>query len=405
MAAMIAHLRSNIPYYRNFSGLFSDLPIIDKNEISSNYKDFLSIQTSHDTNAIVSALSRFAPIRGGEAAVTKGVVLEQTSGSSGVPFQFVKTIRERNLLASAMWGRRRAIDPSVSVRTFLPLVNMPTSPVTFRVTKPESVYSAWRKINDIGIRWVHLTPYLLQQFTTAVQEFGRISNQTVAFAECTGQTLASEVRETAAKVLAINCVDQFACREVWVIGSGATHAGRFDWLNPDVHLEILSEAGPAKELEYGRIIITSWRLNLMPFVRYDTGDYGRFVRSPEGNLALELISGRPHDRLVGGRGAALGNDIFKAILKQAYAKGCSPPQYIKFIQHSATDFEISHFGCVNIRQLLAEVEYLFNTSGHMQHHATFREIEVRDAEVSLLQQRHKGTLFSSEPCAQANGNR
>lgn len=68
------------------------------------------------------------------------------------------------------------------------------------------------------------------------------------------------------------------------------------------HVEILDlhGDGPAAPGELGRIVVTDLFNRAMPFVRYDTGDLGRFAVLPDGTpdtTVLEEITGRINDQI------------------------------------------------------------------------------------------------------------
>jgi len=68
------------------------------------------------------------------------------------------------------------------------------------------------------------------------------------------------------------------------------------------HVEILALDGdePAAPGELGRIVVTDLFNRAMPFVRYDTGDLGRFAVLPDGTpdtTVLEEITGRINDQI------------------------------------------------------------------------------------------------------------
>jgi phenylacetate-CoA ligase len=68
------------------------------------------------------------------------------------------------------------------------------------------------------------------------------------------------------------------------------------------HVEILALVGdgPAAPGELGRIVVTDLFNRAMPFVRYDTGDLGRFAVLPDGTpdtTVLDEITGRINDQI------------------------------------------------------------------------------------------------------------
>lgn len=87
-----------------------------------------------------------------------------------------------------------------------------------------------------------------------------------------------------------------------------TDDGPFRVLDRRVHVEILDEAGlPVSPGEVGEIVVTSGENQLLPLVRYRSGDFARLVALPGDGIGLADLQGRENVTFISGAGAAVAS--------------------------------------------------------------------------------------------------
>lgn len=82
-----------------------------------------------------------------------------------------------------------------------------------------------------------------------------------------------------------------------------TDDGPFRVLDRRVHVEVLDAADrPVPRGELGELVVTAGENELLPLVRYRTGDFGRLVTLPGGGVGIADLEGREHTRFVAADG-------------------------------------------------------------------------------------------------------
>ena len=362
MSELMKYICAYIPRYAGFTGTFDGLPIVTKREYIDDYNSFVSTLRGRDRAMLVDALRSKEIPRSTEDPFGDDLIIEHTSGSSGVPFKMVKTKAERLKIAGLMWERRRAIDPQVRTSNYTPLINAPINR-RFTPVLPGSDVAAdeiWNRLEAANTRWLHTSPPMLLAFAEALGSIGQASRGTIRFAEYTGQRLEPDDRKTIERVLALLTVNQYALREVWAVGT-AIGDDTLEPLEDNVCIEIVSDDGsPVPMDQSGRIVVTNLNLRLMPFVRYDTGDRG-VLSMCGGRLSLTLDPYREHMMFHGISPKKAGPPIFKKILKELY--GVIQSGDIKTIQIRQWDlatFEVIMDPVPNVDKIVSAIEANFN---------------------------------------------
>ncbi len=312
LADLLAHARARVPFYRDAGPGLSDFPVVSKGAMLARQEDFIAADPGLERSGVAELLR--APAEGpGQIAVGGEVLVEQTSGSSGIPFRIPKTKAERLRVSLGLWRFRRSIDPEFSPRTFLALIHNPGL-----AERPRTMPELFSSIARGRHRWLHASTALLPKLLRHLRDSGSAVPPSLRHIECSGFFLEPEIRSAVEKEASVGVVDQYGCTEVWAIGYGIG-PGVFAPVLDNVVLEILDASGAALEAEgaVGRVVVTSLWQRLFPFIRYDTGDTGKLVRVG-GDLGLELLPRRPHHLVRGARGAVWGTDLFKSILYNVY---------------------------------------------------------------------------------------
>ncbi|HEY3755550.1 MAG TPA: hypothetical protein VGL42_05320 [Opitutaceae bacterium] len=328
LVTVLRHARNHAEYYRRLSLDEEDLetfPVIDRDLLRRNLVDLI-------TDAAVK--SRLLDILEGRAVpdavatktefqVLNGIVIEQTSGSSGVPLRMPKTKAERTGLGLAAWKCRMRFDPSIRAETFLPVFHrqldtqLEVSPFESSATAIGRFY-AW--VASKGIRWLH-APVSLMAYHAGVLRARRMQTPapSLRFVELAGSHPDEAARQLIASTFGVRTINHYGTRESWTIGLAE---GQFPFtLNDEaVHVELLDGGGrPITECgREGSVAITSKILRLLPLIRYRTGDRGAWRSEPadSGGLARRLVLAAERDINMlfhGGRWQS-GNTLFKEVL-------------------------------------------------------------------------------------------
>ncbi len=126
---------------------------------------------------------------------------------------------------------------------------------------------------------------------------------------------------------ALNCtvIDRYSNEEVGLIAQQREFGGAYYTNRYNVVVELLdNELKPVKEGEMGRVVVTDLAADIVPIVRYDTGDLAIAKEYKEGQLiALSSISGRVAEQLFCTNGSpiaslALGPLIHKPLTTANY---------------------------------------------------------------------------------------
>lgn len=111
------------------------------------------------------------------------------------------------------------------------------------------------------------------------------------------------VDETKAKFIreVFNCsvTDRYSNEEVGLIAQQRTYGGVYYTNRYNILVEILDEnLNPVKVGEMGRVVVTDLRADLIPLVRYDTGDLAVAHEYQDGQLlSLKCVAGRVAERI------------------------------------------------------------------------------------------------------------
>jgi phenylacetate-coenzyme A ligase PaaK-like adenylate-forming protein len=281
------HLGENVPYYKRLGvRAFADVPPSLKATIMANVPDFLSDDSPSKRLLEDIMLDRAAGtiVSHNQIQAGPGVLVEQTTGTSGTPGRFPKTNAERTRMSLGIWKHRRRIDPEVSPANFVSALHRPfTAPSDPRIfsSNPAEVRAYYEEAVKGKARWLHVSPRLLcqhiQMFNAAGYEPLRGA---MKFCETTGEKLTPEQRRTITDYFGCKVADQYGCIETWAIAYDTTGDGALTELQDNIFVEILRHGtlepitGPG---EVGTIAVTSLELRLMPIVRYLNGDRAEWI--------------------------------------------------------------------------------------------------------------------------------
>lgn len=336
---LFGHCVENVRRYKHLQKAFTSFPIIGKSDILADYSAFIAgnLGVSPQELAVVLTDEQRKRASISEGSRWRHIVIEETSGTSGIPFNFPKTVAERAMAACEIWKWRRTIDPHVTIKTFYPFLHAPIGfahPFSPFDISSQNVANLYAHLTLKGTRWVHGPPELLRQHAAALGEL--VSHEIgVKFFETTGIYLSEEAR-SGIEEIGGTVVNQYGCREAWVIGYGVGTSNEFEVLTQNVFVELVDSSGHAiSDPEIvGDIVVTARFARLMPFVRYRTGDRGRWACKPTGRKLHLVNTEREPGAWRWGRWGS-GSRFFRIMLSRAYMQTGYIPMRVLQIREAA----------------------------------------------------------------------
>jgi len=296
---ILRHATAHVPRFRSLAGTrFEDLPVMSKPMMLARPEDFLS-----------------------EGARPERLASRLSSGTSGVIF--------RTSLDARRMARHRA--ELVAAYRYLgadPFGSFLHCRVWFEVTPAQRAAAALRgqrlyggEIDEESIRrtagWlrrqrgavvVGLCSYLevlLERF----EDLGiTLGPGAVSVVLGTGEPMTRRLAEMSLRILGVPLRMRYSNTENGLLGFSEPGGTAYKLDTSTFHVEILDHDrdAPAAPGDVGRIVVTDLYNRAMPFIRYDTGDLGRFAVDgggrPVPNVLAELtgrgrdfpLAGTPH---------------------------------------------------------------------------------------------------------------
>lgn len=222
-----------------------------------------------------------------------------TSGSTGVPFVFLKDNLSSSYMNAMMynaylwhgvglgdkqarlWGR--CLDKKQRVIQSLKDALLSRKRLSVFEFTDDNCLLYYNELIRIKPKYFYAYSNALYQFALTVERLrldGRAINIPVAI--CTGEVLFDFQRDKIAKVFGCKVVNEYGSTENGIIAFECEY-GLMHVL-PTVNIEIINPDPDG----FGEILITELNSRVLPFVRYKNGDIARFVNT-------ECRCGRPYD--------------------------------------------------------------------------------------------------------------
>ena len=213
-----------------------------------------------------------------------------TSGTSGTPFRFLLSehaiLEKYSNFASLrfLWWRGESLKSLASVRLARIKIRGPSS--EHRLFVPVESYlkdprSALNRVVDFKAEVLSAYPSILFDIARSVSDDPTLPRPTPRFALSFGEMLTPSARRFVETTLGCEVYNRYGLEEVDVVGvECALHEG-FHINTESVIIEITDDAHqPVAAGTEGKIIATDLFNYGMPFIRYDTGDYGVMSNEP-----------------------------------------------------------------------------------------------------------------------------
>lgn len=301
---ILNHAVNTTPFYKEYSnyGNLSDFPIINKNIIKENYKDFQS-----------------------EEYINTKVFKLHTSGSTGTPFEIREDMNKRyRMLAEQIYYGEKAgyfigmryifFRVWTDINTKPKLVKWATNLVQQDIVRlDDDSLSETRKLlhEDKKIKFLLGYASTFENLANYLIRCGDTPDKFNVEAIVSGsEVLTEDVREKLIQVFGCSVVSRYSNQENGMLAQECKEKHEFHINNASYVIELLKidRDEPAEVGEEGRIVVTDLFNYAMPFIRYDTGDIGVMKEIAECGLdtpVLEKISGRADDFIYDTKGRSL----------------------------------------------------------------------------------------------------
>ncbi len=190
-----------------------------------------------------------------------------TSGSTGIPFSCIKTAEEQMKLSMAIHRHRRKWGLPFKHRSVL-LGNM--------------LFAYPRMVPQYANQIVRSAPHMIQGRCSALDLLAQYFSDkrmkvpdTLRFVQNWGESVQPAQRGRIESVFQVPLLDYYGMEEIWLIAF-SNEKGDLALDEQLVHAEVIDPATgrPVPEGDIGEIVVTSFAMKSMPFVRYRTGDMG-----------------------------------------------------------------------------------------------------------------------------------
>lgn len=382
----LSYVVKEVPYYNK---LFNDndrinimdFPIVNKKIMKTYYADFISREYESIKRKIMRKIDLDCMDEETMQWSIEDVVIEKTSGSSGVPFYVPKTLNERILLGNSIWQMRRLMLPDINMSKFLPINHignkkLPFSPYDFEI---ENLISFYDYVKQSMCECMHIqSPILLIHIDKLKKAGVEISLPTLKYIESNGSFLSNDDKCIIQNYFGVKVINQYGTMETWPIGMSVEDNEFFINKN-SIYLQIVDEKGQIirEANRYGKIVVTTKKIKLMPFVRYDTGDYGAYIDKDLGYFKLN--GAREFSLIKGFKEPLFGNEVFSSILTNISQKGILLPEHTQIYQEKDEKFNI-FFSPVNNEKMFLNA-FLFETEKFLKKQIELYYSVVNETEV------------------------
>ena len=325
LSELLTHAASTVKYYQNYSDkiILEDYPVVDKNLINKNYKNFKSASFKE-----------------------KDCVKVSTSGSTGVPFEILQNKRKRrrnvadNLYFSSLSGykighkllflriwpigfRLKFLSKhhllNVFPQSVFQLENEDVEELTGKLKRDKS------KKSFIGYpsAFEKICRYL-DEIDSEEVDYNVQSIITIA------ESLNDFTRNRLKKHFGKAPLSRYSNGEIGIIAQETNDSDNSFKINIASYIVETLEINSDKPVPMGfpgRIVITDLFNYAMPIIRYDTGDIGVIDENEYGILSLYSIEGRKLDMIYDTKGRLLSSHIASKLYEYHNIKQAQIIQY------------------------------------------------------------------------------
>ncbi len=332
---LIEHVKSNVPYYKQFNEIrnihsiedLNKLPVLTKEVINDHFEQLKATNINK---------SRF--------------IKNSTSGSSGKSLYFYSDKSDTYSLAVAMRGDEMAGwkfgEKKLIIWGAERDINKGLRAILKRVFQKEVVLSSYY-LDDQNIIKYHsfiekFKPKIIVGYPSALYKIAQIlAERKLTFTHqvngivSAGETLHDFQRESIEKVFNTKIFNRYGCREVGHIANECKIHEGLHYNSDHLIIELLDKNGNScKPGEIGEIVITDLDNHVFPLIRYKIGDMGEYLDYKQfcdcgSTLPLiKNIRGRSFEIIEGLNGNRVSG-TFWTLLMRYQIKGISQFQLIQ----------------------------------------------------------------------------
>lgn len=348
--SIVNRVRETVPFYRkrlkNIKTLadFSNLAVVTKEDMRRAFE--------------------------GGSVINRGLInyaiKQRTSGSTGIPFYF---LLDKNMQARRLAYYRYVLESIGRLSGDIVLVLMPdqhlmleTEYTFLKCQRPEDIDQEYENIKKVISNRLTIiqsrTSYLIRLAQLLEKSNTKVSCKAMI---AVSEELSREVRDYLERIFNAPAFSYYGCNEVTAVGVECeAHSGVHVNIG-HTYTEVVDESGrPVANGGSGDIIVTSLDNEVMPFIRYQTGDRGSWIEGP-------CLCGRTSPRVVvDGRKVGLihlpnGEIKYSGEISRLITLQISKVYRYQIIRQSFLEFEIrivplEHFGEGDLNNLKKEIE-------------------------------------------------
>lgn len=317
---LLVYLKNNVEYYKHYlpdineeispdeiMGLFTNIPTIEKSEIKSDYRIFISDKLmNYDISELITTEKDFKreySYRFDDLVVT----VEYTSGTNGSPFLSIKSNNERLILGNYLWKLRSKFNPVKTSEFFNFIHNFGVKSYPFPFDYIEDEIERLQKeinyLRNSEFKWWHINPYRLGLYSKIVQE-NNIEFKNLKVIENNGSFISSNEKEEYGNIFNCLIANHYGCRETWTIAYDCP-CGHLHLNEECLYFELIDDNGCVitESNKTGKVVITSYNQRIMPVVRYRLEDYAYYINTSCKNFGRAIC-------LLPGRNLIYGTDLY-----------------------------------------------------------------------------------------------
>lgn len=168
-------------------------------------------------------------------------------------------------------------------------------------------------------QWMLLQPSVAMILARYLFETGTEPVPSLKYIELSGEMFTEQQGNFIGRAFQVLVASQYGCNEMGTIAYQCPF-GNLHVMEHNVHVEILNNGHPVEEEEDGNIIVTAKNNLVMPLVKYNTGDIGRFrkVQCKCGNrgAVIQLKGARKDDLVMMDDGTAISASFFHRVFQE-----------------------------------------------------------------------------------------
>lgn len=308
----------------NFEDIYNNMPITSKKNIREQYTSYISRDLLRFIDdGLLENIFDVKNITGNHDKVVNinqnSYTIEYTTGATGKPFPVIKSNLTRFIQGKYLLNLRRnhyEISDYSQGLLFLHSNDDFIKSINLFDFEKEDLKIIINKLQKSNISWMFGTPLIFRKISEYAEQ-NKIEINNVKFIEYTSQILTDKDEIIKSTFPEAQLISNYGTREFWNIGFG--QQDKYLTINNNyLIVDLINESGNiVKNLnELGDIIVTDMSNNCQAFVKYLTGDKGKYIVDINGNIKLKLIDNNKKNTIEGSD--INGDKIFRRVMRGIY---------------------------------------------------------------------------------------